>query len=64
MKRLFDQNISHWVVLALRVNIPEAMHVRDFGMQFGKDREIWQFAKDYGFTIVTFDSDFNDLFTL
>jgi predicted nuclease of predicted toxin-antitoxin system len=64
VKLLFDQNISHRVVLALRVHIPDTMHVRDFGMQFAKDREIWQFAKDNGFAIVTFDSDFNDLSTL
>ncbi|MBL7942256.1 MAG: DUF5615 family PIN-like protein, partial [Flavobacteriales bacterium] len=28
------------------------------------DREIWNFAKQEGFTIVTFDADFYDLVTL
>jgi predicted nuclease of predicted toxin-antitoxin system len=61
---LFDQNISHRVVLALQEHIPTARHVRDFELQFAKDREIWRFAKDNDYTIVTFDSDFNDLATL
>ncbi len=33
-------------------------------MQFATDREIWSFARENGFCIVTFDSDFNDLATL
>jgi len=61
---LFDQNISHRVVLALKAHIPTARYVRDFDLQFATDREIWRFAKDNGYAIVTFDSDFNDLATL
>jgi predicted nuclease of predicted toxin-antitoxin system len=61
---LFDQNISHRVVLALHAHIPKARHVRDFDLQFATDREIWRFAKDNDFAIVTFDSDFSDLATL
>lgn len=64
MNLLFDQNISHRVVLALQVHIPTAKHVRDFDLQFATDREIWRFAMENGYTIVTFDSDFNDLATL
>jgi predicted nuclease of predicted toxin-antitoxin system len=61
---LFDQNISHRVVLALKVHISTARHVRDFDLQFATDREIWLFAKDNDYAIVTFDSDFNNLATL
>ena len=64
MKLLFDQNISHRVVLALQVHLPTAKHVRDFDLQFATDREIWHFVKENDFAIVTFDSDFNDLATL
>ena len=64
MNLLFDQNISHRVVLALQAHIPTAKHVRDFGLQFARDREIWSFAKDIGYATVTFDSHFNDLTTL
>lgn len=64
MNLLFDQNISHRVVLALESSIPTVKHVRDFSLQFATDREIWTFAKENSFSIVTFDSDFNDLATL
>jgi predicted nuclease of predicted toxin-antitoxin system len=64
VKLLFDQNISHRVVARLQNTFPEAKHVRDFDLQFSPDREIWNFAKEHGFSLVTFDSDFNDLATL
>jgi predicted nuclease of predicted toxin-antitoxin system len=64
VKLLFDQNISHRVTLRLKEQSFEVFHVRDFEMQFAQDRQIWNFAKDNGYTLVTFDSDFNDLATL
>ena len=64
MKLLFDQNISHRVVLRLQDRYPEIKHVRDFNLQFATDRHIWSFAKENGYALVTFDSDFNDLATL
>ncbi len=64
MNLLLDQNISHRVVLALQIHIPTAKHVRDFELQFATDREIWRFAKEDDYTIVTFDSEVNDLATL
>jgi len=64
MKLLFDQNISHRVVFRIGVDFPEARHVRDFNLQFTTDLEIWRFAKENDFTLVTFDSDFNDILTL
>ncbi len=64
MKLLFDQNISYRVVLRLIDVFPEAKHVRDFNLQFSSDRKIWEFARNNEFSLVTFDSDFNDLATL
>ena len=64
MKLLFDQNISHRVVNHLKDQIPEVHHVRDFNLQYATDKEIWNFARENGFAIITFDSDFNDLATL
>ena len=52
------------MVLAIQAKISDARHVRDFNLQFSKDREIWLFAKENGYAIVTFDADFNDLATL
>ena len=64
MKILFDQNISHRVVGRIRDSFPEAKHVRDFEMQSSSDRTIWNFARENGFALITFDADFNDLATL
>jgi predicted nuclease of predicted toxin-antitoxin system len=64
VKLLFDQNISHRVVSKLKDYFPDAKHVRDFNLQFSSDKEIWNFAKENDFAIVTFDSDFNDFATL
>lgn len=61
---LFDQNISHRVVTRLLSSFPHAKHVRDFNLQFSTDREIWKFAKENDYTLVTFDADFNELSTL
>ncbi len=64
MKLLFDQNISYRVVAKLLNTFPEAKHVRDFDLQFASDRQIWNFAKQNEFALVTFDADFKDLATL
>ena len=64
MKLLFDQNISFRVVKLLQDLIPEAKHVNEFSLQKVSDKQIWNYAKENQFHIVTFDADFNDLVTL
>lgn len=64
MKLLFDQNITFRVVNLLKNNLVNAMHVNDFDLQFATDREIWKFAKENQYHMVTFDTDFYDLVTL
>ncbi|HZF66264.1 MAG TPA: DUF5615 family PIN-like protein, partial [Chitinophagaceae bacterium] len=64
MKLLFDQNISHRVLFRLTSVFPEARYVRDFNLQFSMDRQIWTFAKENEYAIVTFDADFCELATL
>jgi predicted nuclease of predicted toxin-antitoxin system len=61
MKLLFDQNISFRAVKGLRTLFPGSKQVRELGLENSTDRQIWEYAKKYGFTIVTFDSDFFDL---
>lgn len=34
------------------------------GLAQADDRDVWTYAQDYGFTIVTKDSDFNELLIL
>lgn len=61
---LFDQNISHRAVHKLSDHFPGIKHVKDFDLEFAKDREIWGFARKNNFAIVTLDADFSDLATL
>ncbi len=64
MKLLFDQNISFRILSKLRINFPEAKQVRELGIENYTDIEIWKFAKENNYTIVTFDGDFYDLSNL
>ncbi len=61
MKLLFDQNISFRITRKLQGYFPGCLHVSDCNLSDSEDPEIWKYAKDYGFAIVTFDSDFYDI---
>jgi predicted nuclease of predicted toxin-antitoxin system len=58
MKLLLDQNISFRVVEKISWAFPGSMHISNLGLRNKKDIEIWKYAKDKGFAIVTFDADF------
>jgi predicted nuclease of predicted toxin-antitoxin system len=64
MKILFDQNISHRVIAKITHLYPEAKHVIDVGLYGFSDTKIWNFAKEHGYHIATFDSDFYELATI
>lgn len=64
MKLLFDQNISFRIVSRVSDIYPESQQVRLLGLENRSDKEIWDYAKKNEFTIVSYDSDFNDLATL
>ncbi|MGV8092177.1 MAG: DUF5615 family PIN-like protein [Mangrovibacterium sp.] len=57
MKLLFDQNLSPKLVNSFK----ESHHLQDLGLDSADDLNVWEFAKKQGFTIVTKDSDFNNL---
>lgn len=61
MKLLFDQNISFRILSKIEINFPEAKQVRQLGIENYSDLEIWKFARENEYTIVTFDGDFYDL---
>jgi predicted nuclease of predicted toxin-antitoxin system len=61
MKLLFDQNISFRIVRSLPETFAESKHIRSAGLNDCDDADIWLFAKQNSFTIVTFDADFFDL---
>jgi predicted nuclease of predicted toxin-antitoxin system len=61
MKLLLDHNLSYRLVQRLRDVFPEAMHVSLLGFEKAPDSIVWSYARSNGYTIVTKDSDFNDL---
>ena len=64
VKLLLDQNISFRVVRKISFVFPEAKQVRELGLENFSDQDIWRFARDHDFAIVTFDADFYDLASL
>ena len=59
MKLLFDQNLSHRLVAALKLEFPGSAHVRDLGLERADDATVWAFAREHGYTIVSKDADFH-----
>ncbi|HET8861584.1 DUF5615 family PIN-like protein [Marivirga sp.] len=61
MRLIFDQNISHRILKELPDRFSDATTIKSEGLINATDKEIWEFAKKSNLTIVTQDSDFNDL---
>ncbi|MCV6603997.1 MAG: DUF5615 family PIN-like protein [Porticoccaceae bacterium] len=60
MKLLLDQNLSRRIIPALCAVYPDSSQVSLLGMDTASDREIWIYAKDHSFSIVTLDADFHE----
>ena len=60
MKLLLDENLSPSLVLRLKDLFPGSAHVHDCGLGASADAEIWEFAGNGGYTIVSKDLDFHD----
>jgi predicted nuclease of predicted toxin-antitoxin system len=58
MKLLFDENLSPKLPRLLTAQYPGSLHVRDCGLKGGPDDDVWAFARDNGFLLVSKDSDF------
>ncbi|MEO0770184.1 MAG: DUF5615 family PIN-like protein [Cyanobacteria bacterium J06649_4] len=61
MRLLFDHNLSPRLVTRLADLYPDSQHVFLLDMGEASDREIWNYAQQHNFTVVTRDSDYNDL---
>ena len=64
MKLLFDQNISFRILKRLNDFYNGSSHVTGLGLMNASDLEIWEYAKINQYTIVTQDSDFNDIYLI
>jgi predicted nuclease of predicted toxin-antitoxin system len=61
MKLLFDQNISFRILNRLPDSFSGSSHVKTEGLMNVSDIGIWEYARKNEFTIVSQDSDFNDI---
>lgn len=61
MKLLSDQNLSKHLVRLLADIYPDSAHVRPLGLSEASDHVIFNFAAREGFTVVTKDSDYQQL---
>jgi predicted nuclease of predicted toxin-antitoxin system len=61
MKLLFDQHLASILVPRLADLFPDSAQVKNLGMATADDRLIWDYARQNGFTIVSKDSDFQQL---
>lgn len=61
MKLLFDQNISFKIEKKIASFFSKSKQVRSLNLENASDSEIWEYAKNNKYTIVTFDADFSDI---
>ena len=61
MKLLLDQNLSRRLLPDLVLSFPGSTQAQHAGLGRVGDADIWAYAKQHGFTIVTKDADFAEL---
>ena len=60
MKLLFDQNLSDQLVVLLTDLFPNSTHVKTIGLGTATDIELWDYARDNDYCIVSKDTDFRN----
>ncbi len=60
MKLLFDENLSPRLARTLADEFPGSTHVRGVGLRGAEDWQIWDYARNEGFAIVSKDADFRE----
>lgn len=61
MKLLLDENLSRRVVPFIQEAFPDSTQIALLGMENSIDKDIWQYAHDNNYVIVTKDSDFYEM---
>ena len=64
MKLLFDENLSPKLVEMLADVYPGSAQVDRIGLGSESDSTVWEYAKAHGFSIVSKDSDYQELSTI
>jgi predicted nuclease of predicted toxin-antitoxin system len=57
---LFDQNLSPRLIDRLADVYPNSVHVFGLGLGDAMDIEIWEYAREHDYMIVTKDADFSE----
>lgn len=60
MKLLFDHNLSYKLAKRLNSTYPGSISAKAAGLSTATDIEVWKYAKDGNFILVTQDADFID----
>jgi len=55
VKLLFDQHISARLVAAIADIFPDSAHVKEIGLDRSTDEEIWIYARENSFILVSKD---------
>ena len=58
---LFDENLSPRLIDRLADIYPNSVHVSSIGLGSALDREVWEYARQNDFMIVTKDADFSEM---
>jgi predicted nuclease of predicted toxin-antitoxin system len=58
VKLLLDQNLSQHILPKIADLYPQSSHVKNHALDRADDEEVWRFARDNQFVIVSKDSDF------
>ena len=61
MKLLLDQNLSPHLVSKILDLFPQSTHVRDLNLQSVSDAEVWSYAANNNYVILSKDADFHQM---
>jgi predicted nuclease of predicted toxin-antitoxin system len=61
MKLLLDENLSRRILPLIEQSFPKSTQVVYTSLESEDDKQLWQYAKNNNFTIVTKDSDFHEM---
>ena len=61
MRLLLDENISYRVLKIIESSFPSSVQITQLGFSSMNDGEVFRYAKERDFLIVTFDEDFYEL---